>query len=234
MLSNRCRFQAAESAVAMFVVAFTVGERNERDKGVRLMMPARDQSDRRPFTALQVADPFDDSSDGEPERIRSRASFNVNRCTGFCITKSRQVRSSGNDPEIMSTGVEGERSLVMCASSRPVMPGIVLSVITRSWVLGSNNASASCAVRADSTTKPKFVKNHFVVMRLASVSSTSNTVLRSGLGFSFANSDSRLFGDSWAFMNVHSDSLMCHRSLLQVSAANCLELQSSTPERVSH
>src|ERR1035437_10765723 len=60
-----------------------------------------------------------------------------------------------------------------CAISAPVMPGMALSVTTKSWFVGLNRASASSAFRTESTAYPKLVRNHFVVTRQSSESSRS-------------------------------------------------------------
>ncbi len=91
----------------------------------------------------------------------------------------------------MSTGVEGDRSLMTCAISTPVIPGIELSVMMTSWILGSNNARASVGLRAECTAYPKLLRNHFVVRRLSSWSSTNRIVLRPDeVGFSTRICDS--------------------------------------------
>jgi hypothetical protein len=43
-----------------------------------------------------------------------------------------EEQSFGGLPEHISTGVDGDRILMMCAISPPVMPGMELSVKTRS------------------------------------------------------------------------------------------------------
>jgi hypothetical protein len=68
--------------------------------------------------------------------------------------------------------VAGDRRLITFAISRPDMPGIKLSVITRRWMLGSNRANPCSALAAASRVYPSLPSSHLVVLRQASLSST--------------------------------------------------------------
>lgn len=112
----------------------------------------------------------------------SAASLSRSKCTGRSKARSTHEVSSGTSPVHIRIGVRGERSLIMWAISTPLIPGMRLSVITKSWTLASNTVRASSALRAHSTTKPKLPRNHLVVRRLSSRSSTTRMVFNLGLG----------------------------------------------------
>jgi hypothetical protein len=62
--------------------------------------------------------------------------------------------------------------------SRPLIPGMELSVRTRSCDLGSNTRKASSAFRTACTIYPKLLRNHRVMTRVSSRSSTRRIVLQ--------------------------------------------------------
>jgi hypothetical protein len=68
--------------------------------------------------------------------------------TGFSIRKSMHFPFIGASFAQMNMimGVHGERSLMICAISSPLIPGIKLSVTTKSCSVASNVAKASSAV----------------------------------------------------------------------------------------
>ena len=60
------------------------------------------------------------------------ASLMARRGVGLWITISIREQSMGGFPEHIRTGVDGDRCLIICAISPPVIPGMELSVKTRS------------------------------------------------------------------------------------------------------
>jgi hypothetical protein len=96
----------------------------------------------------------------------STASFNAAKEAGFSTKESKQEQSAGRLPEYMTTGVEGDRILMICAISAPVMPDIVLSVTITSWTWLSKCVRASSALENEWTMNPKYAKNNFVMSRV--------------------------------------------------------------------
>ena len=104
------------------------------------------------------------------------ASLIARRWVGFEITISMKEVSWGGCPLHISIGVARDRRLMSWANSAPVMPGMELSVRTKSCTAGSKRLSASLAEFTGSTSNPKWLRKIFVKRRVSTLSSTRRTV----------------------------------------------------------
>jgi hypothetical protein len=104
------------------------------------------------------------------------ASLMASKWVGLVMTRSIAEQSFGGLPVHINTGVNGDRSLMICAISPPVMSGMELSVKTRLCRMGLKISRASCAESTESTSYPKLLRNILVKRRVSILSSTRSTV----------------------------------------------------------
>src|SRR6266550_9050602 len=114
-------------------------ESRKQKLGSEIFIPLTSCSTNRPYIFCAVSN-------------LSSASTKTCTCAVPGTTASTHDRSSQAVPAVHnSTGVDGDRNLITCASSGPVMPDRAVAATTTSCVSALNTLRASSALRTAST-----------------------------------------------------------------------------------